>query len=493
MLHQKRLLLLGLILSSLGVLSCVFSDSGDSSSWFKANGVPSTTRVVALSLDSVAPVSARTGLDSLPYQAQTTGSLGQTNGTRQELFLTMMVTDTVAHKWLDSVSGSWSALQLALDSGFYAAGYTGHALPLTDEVVARFSWKIMSDMTITQKDSVLNTLDSNWWKVLREQVRGNVQWDTASASYSLNLTTVKAPIRLRFPEALQTALQGASGMFHLQLRVTLQSASRVYRVNGPNSHLDVTPQLLFVRPIVDTTGANPDSTKTYVALADSTLSKVRMAQVGFITETCSDCLVLHGGMRESLLVEIPGPLVWEALKQKLGDSLLQHPGQTDSLYLDQFVLMASIDIPSDTGSTGSEMGYPVPVLAYSPLAAQPQSGTLAAVVTETRIIDTAEVLATGHSNLLYYPAHDTLQIQVTQGFRHWLEAARMGTPLRTSLRLGRPMVSPKEYHSTDYTTINGTDTTNVQIYSKYPSHSRWNLGSPESLRFRVRLWLTERS
>jgi len=487
---SNRFLAFGLFLSTLGVFSCVFDDGKDATSWIKQSGLPTEIGVDTLVFDNVAPLSVSIGHDSIPFKANSVGGLGNAQGVQQELFLQIASIDSAALTWLKGGDSSWASLRLTLDSAFYREFATKFTMPLVDDATMRISWDLVSGITKSNKDSIVAASDSLWLTSLQKVVRGQEQWDTGSVVIPLNLKKRYSSFEFRLPDSLQAALKAAKGYFNLRLRLRLDDSYRIYRIQGPSSGMDGEPLVFFHRISAGDTVAS-----SYTGLGDSTTVWMRMAQAGVVKEQ-SNHLLLHGGMYESLYVDIPSDLIWQALKAKLGDSLSNLDGHLDSLYVDQLVLMAAIDLPAETATNGSELGLPVPVLAYSYIdsAVALAAGITPGRITETRRVDTTDIKANGRSNLIFYAPRDTVSLQITQGLRHWLETARYGgTGLHAGVRLNwLPLWSPKDYHSADYSEVVNSDTTDVKVYSAYPAYSRWDLGNPDSLRFRLRVWLTEK-
>jgi hypothetical protein len=188
-------------------------------------------------------------------------------------------------------------------------------------------------------------------------------------------------------------------------------------------------------------------------------------------------MVLHGGTRESLFVEVPGDLLWKALQKKMQDSLDVAPEQLDSLLTDQLVVHALLDLGADTLLANSELGYAVPVRVASILDTIARMGIQGGFVSEDYVLDTALIEETGHPNLLFRPGHGTASLQITKGVKYWLQSARLGSRLRFSLRMSPPVLNPDSPNSRQ---------------SGYPTFARWNLGNTDSFKVGVRFWVTEK-
>jgi len=513
----NRGLALGLALCTLGLVSCLFDDTKDASAWLNKTAAAQKFSIKAdtLIFDNLKPVSVSSGSLPIIVTAMTRGGIGQAQGSRQDLFLSILETDSNALQWLGSDGAGKVGIRFALDSAFYTSMPQKDSLPFYETGVVRVWWKFRANLTKAAKDSVVADTSILWVDSLTRTdslmrvAKDSTGWDSASVPISLSLDSVDKRFTVQLPEALRNLMAASKGMFRLQLHLMFDRTERVYRVQGPRSSNLGKVKLSFSR-----------NDSLYKGNLDSLVPLIWMAQVGYNTEKGVNALqdttahlVLHSGVNDSLLIELPADAIWAALKLKLGDSLAVRAGQLDSVYSNRLVLMAMIELPSDPNPVHAETGYPIPVAAVSILDSVSHAGiasTAGGRYIESRRLDTADVLANGHPNLLFYPSRDSLHLQITAGIRHWLTANRYygdsiydskkniyisgskKVGIRTVLKLSTPMQSPKDVASSNYTTIVNSDTVTTQIYSTYASYSRWDLGLPADQRYRLRIWLTEK-
>lgn len=461
------------------VYSCFFNDEADATPWFDSNKVPLLTDVASLVIDDMVPFGVQTGLDSTPTNADSLGVLGFTNGIQQDLFLQIASSDTSALSFVRTADSSSASLRLTLDSNFYSS-YNKTSFPVEDSIVASFAWKLTSDLSSDQIKEILSMAGSEWRDSMLSVVRTGKDWQTADTTTVLKLAKKNSYMELPLPAKFLENLQSAHGKFHVDLRISLQNASGIYRIFGPAVYASLPRLILKGRTAQDT------AVRIYSGLSDTTDVWMRMAQSAIITETASSDVILHGGVNESLMVNIPTEAIWKALQKN------RLPNQTDSIFNENMVLLAILDLPTTPDTLGSELGLSVPVLSYAYL----DSITLAAAgltntrITESRRIDTTDIQKNGRANLAFYTERDTVEIQITQAMRHWLQVGRFDkAKLQIGLRLNwQPLWAPKDYHSVDYT--NDADST-VEVYANHFAYTRWNLGAEQALRARLRVWLAE--
>lgn len=478
-------------MSLLGVFSCVFDDTDDASAWMRESGYPASTKIDVVRISGVRPDSVWLVRDTVPYVNSGTLSLGEGNGMRQELLLDLLThdVDSSAIDWLQDGDSAWISLRLTLDSAFYAEMPQGDSLPFQEGLTVRFAWKLHSAMDEDRTDSLVLS-DEDMDSLVRKVVAGTEVWDTASIPVTLNLEKKNSSFSLVLPDSLQKAFRAAKkGDFYLQMRMRFERADRIYRIAGLNSRSSARPRLQFKRRM-------DDSSETYSGLKDSLGFYARYFQIGYTIENSASNILLHGGVPESLYVDFPEEVVWEAVKAQLQDSMLLRPDQIDSLLTSRFVLLASMDVQSDMSKIPSELGIPLLVYSYSvvdTVDAVELIGFTEEYNTDYEprtMIDSLNIKSSGRSNTLFWSGRDTLQLQITNAVRYWLQSRYYGVRLRAKMNISSwPIREPKRFNTADYY---DSDSTLVNVVSDFPAYSRWDLGTPESMSFGIRIWLTEK-
>lgn|GEM_PF-3327554 len=479
MFRINRLWTIGLFASVFGLVSCIFDDHKDATSWLDQQGTPVSTRVIQLDLGPMFPKDISVGSSQLPFSVQKTpGGLGSALGTRQELFYSLLIKDTAVGTWLSAGDSSWATLLLSLDSTFYLTMSPSDPLPYSEDVTARVAWELSSVLDKSQIASAAIDTSLAWDTTLQQSIQAN-SWHSSSTPMHLQLDSVNARIPLVLPDSLRLALKAAKGAYRLQLRVSLDGASRIYRIQSPRSSLGGVPRLFLNR--VDSSG-----TSVYSGLVDSTGMIVYAAQSGFNLESCLDCMVLHGG-RDSVLLTLPSEQIFAEIKRQLGDSLGLHGHALDSVYTQRFVLQASIFIASDTVSSHNDLGLPVQLSVESIIAENKSTGIPYALLTEGWWNhDSTEIQSKGFPELLFLASRDTLELPITKSMRYGFETNSYSPDMKIAIRTYLPVTDPLYLiKSTSYP--NG-----IPDYATYLVNSRWDLGRPDQFQFRIRVWLTEK-
>jgi hypothetical protein len=240
-----------------------------------------------------------------------------------------------------------------------------------------------------------------------------------------------------------------------------------------------------------------DSTQTYSGLIDSVGVYSRYFQIGYVYEKANASqLALHGGVPESLYVDFPEELVFSEIQRQLQDSFALRNDQIDSLLTDRFVLLASMDLASDKDKKHSELGHPLLVYSYSFVDTIDAAGVIGFTEEynsnhEPRtLIDSLNVVTKGRSNTLFWSKRDSVQMQITNGVRYWLQSKNYGAHLRAKMAVSAwPIFEPDRYSTSSYY---DADSNEVDVVSSFAANSRWALGNSDSLTFRIRMWLTEK-
>lgn len=468
----RRFLMTALLIAPLaGLVSCLFDATADSSSkseWFENNGFPTAYKVKTLALDSLLPRVSAVGFDSTPVVQTYRAALGGASGVEQNLLLDFGFRDSVflAKCRATGVAGA-AVLRLYTDSTFYN-DLQKASLPIADSLQLRLSWKLDKGRGSAFVDSVGDVTDSAWVTTWRSN---NVVSDSADTSMVLNITAIRDSFDIPLPAALRETIFSVTDAMHLQLRVSVVNPPRILRVRST--------KWSYSEPLIKLTA--------------DTLSKAydayRMAQQSRVVESeCAGCLVLHGGIRESLLVEFDAQPILKALSDFYGDGFPNVQNGDSLMDVRQAVVMAQIAVGRDSSTLGSELGYPVPVFAASLIDSLKGDGSYWQY-TEGYKLDTNSIKTKGHPNLLYFPG-DSLSLQITGALRRFINtAATLPSPtFRVVLRMGRPMLAPYDLYYYDHTNSDGNA---VQIFADNMAFNRYDFakafaaGAP----VRLKLWL----
>ncbi len=467
-------LLLFAVLPMLLLASCIFDSDGDSLvAWLDDQGFPSNYLVQTVEIDDISLDSYSVGFDSTPRINYYQGVAGEINGMKHEWILDFGFRDRsfFARFRADSAEEFRSAfLALYPDSGFYVqAGYKD-SLPLKESVQVKLSWILETGTGSSFVDSVGKVKDSVWRSQLRESFVGA---DSADTTFELKISSLSSVVRIDLPSAFYESLTRVSDAARLQLKVSLSGNKRLYRFTGPGS--EVVP-FLRIKAYSETSvvGGDTISRDTY-----KNIWAFRAAIASSSAETCSDCVVLHGGVLESLLVEIPSEKILSALSDFYGDEFPYTEG--DSNDVRQAVVLAQLKMPRSSSKEGSELGFPVQVVA----ATFVDSNGTDKQASEIYKLNQKLVAKEGHPNLVFMDG-DTLALQLTQGMRSFINRAGKGAKMQVVLRLGYSMLAPYDTLYYDHITDAGDS---VTIFMDYYTYSRYDFSDYIRQPASLKIWL----
>jgi hypothetical protein len=468
----RRFLITALLLApAAGLVSCLF-DSGESSAkaaWLNDNGLPVSYNVKTLELDSLMPLASAVGFDSTPVIQSYRAALGGANGIDQALLFDLGFRDSTFFAKMRASGDSGSAfLRLYTDSTFYA-DTAPDSLPITDKLRVRFSWKQDLGKGSDFLDSIGDITDSAWVESWRPRKLAS---DSADTSVSIELTVARDSFDLPLPAALVKAIYSANDAQHLQLQVRVLEATRILRVRSLSWNSYSVPLL-----------------KLKADTLAKTIYSYRLAQQSYLGEgACSKCLLLHGGVRESLVVEFNAEPIMAALSDLYNDQFPYVVNGDTLMDIRQAVVMAQISMGRTSSKDGSELGYPVPIFASSLIDSLQGDGSYWQY-TEGYKLDTNSIKANGHPNLLFFPG-DSLTLQVSGALRRFLNTAGVlpKQTFRVVLRFGRPMLEPYDLYFYDHTDDDGNT---VQVFADNSAFVRYDFAKALSAGtpVRLKLWL----
>lgn len=453
--------------------SCIFDSNGDSLvSWLDSQGFPSNYLVQTLEIDDISPASVSFGFDSTPRLQYYQGTFGAVNGYTHDLVLDFGFRDrSFFEKFRADSAKEFRAAFLALypDSGFYGSSGLKDSLPISEDLKIRLSWILETGSGSGFIDSIGNTKDSVWTHGLREAF---LSADSADTTFNLKISNLDSALRLDLPRAFYDAMTEVRDAARLQLRISAPDAKRVYRFSGPSS--DVVP---FLR--IKAYSQSLDSTGSSKKDVYKNIWAFRSAIISSSTESCTDCYVLHGGVLESLLVELPSEKILAALEEFYGDEFPYTEG--DSMDVRQAVVLAQLTMPRSSSTEGSELGFPVQVVASTFVDSSGHDKQSS----EVYRLNKAYIKKYGHPNLVFLDG-DTLGLQLTNGMRSFVNRAGKGSKMQVVLRMGYSMLEPFDTLYYDHVNDDGDS---VRIFMEYNTYSRYDFTDYIEGPLTLKLWL----
>ena len=472
---------LALLLLAFAFSACIFeSDEDGLGSWLSDQGMPSSYKVQTLNIENIKAASANLFLDTFPQAADGRATLGHVANLTHDLVLDFGFSPNhVDSAFLDKFNKadtSGATLILYWQRDFYKSKwFPKDSLPLKDEFDVSVSWKLDKGSRSKFLDSIQDIPDSVWYKEVAAW-KPSASADTVF-KVKMDLSKGDTAVLLPLPSALVKDLKKIKKHARLQLRLSAPKALREYRFWGSASDY---PSVLALYT----------SENEYVA------PSFRTANVVKSEEECPECLILHAGVVDSLVVEIPPEPILKALSDFYGDEFPYVDGND----VRQTVIHAQVTMPRDDALGQNELGLPIQVVVGSYVDSADQ---VVRRMEEYRR-DTATIKVDGYQNLVFHDG-DSLTLQLTNGFRDFLNKAADGRNMKFMMRLGYPFLQEKlpYYKDTVLTTkkkvVTAKGDTTVEVKKdtvyKFLGHfdyARYDFSSILEKPMSLKLWLASK-
>ncbi len=465
--------------------ACIFeSDDDGLETWLSDRGMPSNYLVQTLEIKDLKPASAKVFMDTMADMARANAVFGHVSNLTHDLVFDFVFDEPKDTTFLPLFKSSDSAkvvLVLYWQKDFYKSmWFPKNDLPYSEKLDISVSWKFENSSRSKFVDSILDVTDSAWREELAE-------WNPAKSADTVFKMKVKAgdtAISMPLPSALVDDLKKIKKGNHLQLRISAPGATHEYRFWG--SDMDDAPYLALSANAKETVTMNP----------------MRIAHLVKNEEDCADCLVLHGGVLDSLVVEVPPEPVLEALSEFYGDEF-----PYDGKDVRQTVIHAQITMFRDDSKGSNELGWPIQVISSSYLDSAEMIYTadedLRYCHLEGYHLDSLGILKSGHPNLVFRKG-DSLTLQLTYGLRDFINNASDGRNIKFMVRLGKPFLQEwdpdyENYIASDADTLFNSRGNPVYVakgdtVTKYFSidYARYDFTSAMENPLTLKLWLASK-
>ncbi len=457
---MKSFFVVLLTLLALGLSACIFdSDEAVMASWLSDQGVPSGYKVQSLNVEGLTPLSSEVFLDSTPKLENDRIVLGKAANISHDLVFDVAFYDSVFFADLKKTDSVEAYMALHVLRPFYLSEtFPSDSLPLKEDVTLTVSWKLERGPSKSFVDSVGDIAASTWLSSLNKWTPDSSADTTISVAVSAKDTLLKVGI----PSGLVAAMKGLSHACHLQLRLSAPEASRTYRFYGLESAFY--PALWVQFP----------KTKSY-----NEYIPFRTAHIISNKETCSDCLVLHGGVYDSLVVEYESAPIMKALSDYYGDEFPYMEGDD----VRQTVILAQMTFSRDDSQGSNELGLPIQVVVGS----YTDSAGKSIRQMEAYKLNKSLIASKGHPNMVFYEG-DSLTLQVTYGLRDFINRARDGRTFKMMMRLGYPVLQDKDSSYTDRKVAGDTS----YVFFSHFDHARYDFSSSMKQPSTLKLWLADK-
>lgn len=482
---KRKNIFLGGLLAGLALVltSCLFdSDANGVESWLSDHGMPSTYKVQKLDIGGIRVASAEVGFDSAPILASSIAVLGNYSKVSHDVVFEFAFAPSADFKSVFKAADSAQSYLILYwnrnvysDKNYkdiYATGeFPQDSLPNDSDVKLSFSWKIDVIHGNKALKNIQSISDSTWLHSL--------DWDSApSADTTLDIVytrdaatvdrdTVFPYVRIDMPSAFVDSLNALdTGTVYLQLRVSAPEAKHVYRFFGSSQAYVPT---FYMDAKKDSTGKN-----RYISAPS-----LRAATVQKSNEDCPECLVIHGGVRDSLVVEVPSEPIMKALSEFYGDEFPFTEGDKNDVR--QSVVLAELTMARDDSQGSHELGRPIQVVFGSYV----DSANTSVCRMESYRLNNQVISSEGHQNLVFHDG-DSLTIQLTLGAKNLLNKAADGHPLKFVMYMGFPFLQEKD---TTYATYKTDDGDTVYLRLGYYDYARYDFSTSFEKPVSLKLWM----
>ncbi len=446
--------------------ACIFeSDEDGLSNWLSGQGMPTSYKVQTLNIPDLKVASAEVFLDTFPTSADYQAVLGHGANLSHDLVLDFaFMPDSGFMKSLSESDTSGAYLALFWLRPLYSSKYyPSDSFPVQEDLKLNVSWKLDTGDGKKFLDSISKKVpDTTWYRSLLEWSADG----SADTVYSIDLSAGDTSVRMDLPGALLDDLKKARGAIHLQLRLSAPEAGHVFRFYGDGSNY---PPIFS--PYADSSNFLSPAPNPF-----------RMANVVKNEEECKECLVLHGGVYDSLVIELPSEPILKALSEFYGDEFPFNDGDKNDVR--QTVIHAQLTMARDDSKGESELGLPVQVVVGSYV----DSANMKIRRMESYLLDNKVILESGHPNLVFHEG-DSLTVQLTEGARDFINKASDGRSMKFMMRMGWPFLQEKDTTYANYRTADG-DTSYVRL--GYFDYARYDFSEAMENSVTLKLWLASK-
>ena len=480
--NKKKFILFPLLAFVLS--SCLFdTDDEGLSNWLSDQGMPSSYKVQTVTVSDLNPLSAEVYRDTLPKSAWRRGVLGAANGISYDAVFDFAL-DSAYLDTLVSSDSAKSSLNLSLLDSYYDDYYVpSNFFPIKEKLQLNVSWILSEKLNKSEFDTLGNASSDSAWSHELESWNAKNSVDTV-ISVSINKKdTLLLPLGM--PKALVDELHKSKGYRRLQLRLSAPNAKRIYRFYGAGS-VTLYPQLILVA----------QGKKEY----PKSFQPKRAVNIYSSHETCSDCLVMHGGGYDSLMLEFPSKPILKALSDFYGDEFPYTVG--DSNDVRQAVVMAVMTFSRDDSKGSQEISLPIFMQAGTYL----DSADTSVLYWEsfTSKMNKSKIELVGHPNVVFYPG-DSLSLQVTYGMRDFINRASDGRTFKMAIRFNHSLIFDKETSLYDHA-VDQADTIrlangdsiivakgdSLQVIKSDVDYARYDFSTIKSKPATLKLWLASK-
>lgn len=457
--------------------SCAFeSDESGVSNWLSSHGMPDSYKVQVITIENlkVENVSSNWYGKSRLVADSIYANFGRKSNVVHDVFFDFVFAErqSFINDTLNASDSTSCSLMFYGDKKLYTSkNFPKDSLPIQEEMDVTVSWKLEFKDKEKFVDDVTKGNPLKWVDSLSSEWVPDASGDT---TFSVSLVHADSVMVFPLPVALMESLKKMKHVTRLQLRLSAPNAKNLLRI-----------QSYGVLKQGKTTYTRPPSLNVYTSANGKSriYASFRMANVISNKEECEDCPILHGGVRDSLTLEIPAEPILNAVYDFYSDDTLAVKGE--GLDVRQTVVLAELSMARDDSKGNSEFGLPVQVVVGTYL----DSADTSIRRMESYRLNKDLIYAEGHRNLVFTDG-DSLTLQVSQGVKELVNKGDTEGSLKIMMKMGFPLLNANDSAYVATAVAEG-DTTNKTFFTQF-DYARYDFSTAVENPMRLKLWMASK-
>lgn len=465
---------LGLLMAVAALLtSCAFdTDDNGVSKWLSSHGMPDSYDLQVVAIDGLKPQAASVNWNGAPRASvdSTYANFGRESNVAHDLILDFVfsVKDSFVNYTLNASDSVATVLKVYGDKKLYSSKYLPKGtLPIEEDMDVNVSWTL----EFSNKEKFIKKLaeiDNYDW-VDSVSSKEWVSDGSGDTTFKVSLVHPDSAMIFPLPSALAEALKELKYAAHLQLRLSAPNAKHLLRFQGfPRNEKEKNHA-----PTLGIYTSKNDQFKS--------VTTVRMFSLAANMEECEECMILHGGVRDSLVLEFPAAPIIKAVRELYGDDSYVGNGSD----VRQTVVMAELTMARDDSKGFSEFGLPIQVVVGSFL----DSADTVVRRMESYRLNKDRIESEGHPNLIFTDG-DSLSMQITNGVKQLVNKGDLDGTLKISMKLGFPLLNANDskYAASAVMEGNMNDSTFFTLFD----YARYDFSTSVDNPMRLKLWMASK-
>ncbi len=469
---------LGLLIAAAALFtSCAFdSDESGVSNWLSSHGMPDSYKVQVITIENLKAENVSSNWYGKPRLVSDSiyANFGRKSNVVHDVVFDFVFAERKSYisDTLNASDSTACSLLLYGDRTLYSSkSFPKDSLPIKEEMDVTVSWKLELSDKEKLIDNIIKSNPLKWVDSLSNDWTPDASGDT---TFSVSLVHADSVMVFPLPSALMEALKKMKHVTHMQLRLSAPNAKNLLRIQSYGSFMQGKDKI-----------TRPPSLGVYTSLSGRSriYASFRMANLISNKEECEDCPVLHGGVRDSLVLEIPAEPILNAVYDFYSGDTLAVKG--NGMDVRQTIVLAELTMARDDAKGNNEFGLPIQVVVGSYL----DSADTSIRHMESYRLNKDFIYAEGHKNLVFTDG-DSLTLQVSQGVKELVNKGDAEGSLKIMMKMGFPLLNAKDSAYTATAVAEG-DTTNKTFFTQF-DYARYDFSAAVENPMRLKLWMASK-